>query len=125
MFYCMHLHNGIVVLYPCLLVLRLQFSFLNYSHCVRLFWEIKDKRKLGNKHDRSQWAQTEAQEVPSRHQAAPLCCVSNRALAQAAQGGYRVSSLEAFKSLLEMGLGSFCLSRGWTRYPPQVPSSLS
>jgi len=42
--------------------------------------------------DKGQWAQTEAQEVPSEHEEELLHSEGDGALAQAAQGGCRVSS---------------------------------
>jgi len=41
--------------------------------------------------DKGQWAQTEAQEVPSEHEEELLPSEGDRALAQAAQRGYGVS----------------------------------
>lgn len=50
------------------------------------------------------WAQTGAQEGPSEHQAAFLCCAGSGALAQDAQGGSGGSSLEIFKKTSGHGL---------------------
>ena len=41
--------------------------------------------------DKGQWAQTEEQEVPSEHEEEFLPSEGDRALAQAAQGGYEFS----------------------------------
>jgi len=51
--------------------------------------------------DKGQWAQTEAEEVPSEHEEELLPSEGDRALAQAAQGDCGVYSLEVFKIHLD------------------------
>jgi len=51
--------------------------------------------------DKGQWAQTEAQEVPSEHDEELLQSEGDGALEQAAQRGCRVSFLEIFKTRLD------------------------
>jgi len=55
--------------------------------------------------DKRQWVQTGRQEAPCEHQEALLCCMGNRALAQAAQRACGIS-LEIFKSHLHVVLGA-------------------
>jgi len=50
--------------------------------------------------DKGQWAQTEAQEVPSEHEEKLLYFEGDRALAQAAQRVVECPSLETFKTCL-------------------------
>ena len=57
-------------------------------------------------HGKRQWTEAGTQEVPPEHQEACLYCGGDRALAQAAQAGCGVSSLEIFKSHLDMDLGT-------------------
>lgn len=52
-----------------------------------------------------QWAQTGAQEAPSEHQEALLCCAGVGALAQVAHRGCGVSKEEISQSHLDTGLG--------------------
>ena len=56
--------------------------------------------------DKGQWAQTEAQEVPSEHEEELLHFEGDGALEQAAQGGCGVFFLEIFKTLLDAVLCS-------------------
>lgn len=55
--------------------------------------------------DDSWWAQTGTKEVLFEHQEAPLCCMGDWALAQAAQRGSGVSFLEILKNHLGVVLG--------------------
>ena len=58
--------------------------------------------------EKRQRAQTETQEVPSLHQEAFIYCTSARALAQVAQEGCAVCSLETFKSHPDTVLDTLC-----------------
>nr|XP_047909708.1 uncharacterized protein LOC125180947 [Anser cygnoides]XP_047909709.1 uncharacterized protein LOC125180947 [Anser cygnoides]XP_047909710.1 uncharacterized protein LOC125180947 [Anser cygnoides]XP_047909711.1 uncharacterized protein LOC125180947 [Anser cygnoides] len=75
-----------------------------------------------------QWAQTGAQEAPSEHQEALLCCAGARALAQVAHRGCGVSSLEISQSHLDIGLGPLLgvalLGQGGA-VGPEAPFNLS
>lgn len=59
-------------------------------------------------------------EVLSEHQEACLCFVGGGALAEAAQRGGGVTSLEIFRCDMDMGLGTLfwvsLLVRGWSRW---------
>ena len=77
--------------------------------------------------DKRQWAQTGTQEVPSEHHEAFLSCMGDSVLAEVAQRGHGISSLEIFKSclglrtLLQVALME---PKDWTRWPPEVPANL-
>lgn len=53
-----------------------------------------------------QCAQTRTQEVPTEHQTAFLCCAVEGALEQFAQRGCGISSLEIFRSCVDVVLGT-------------------
>ena len=74
--------------------------------------------------DKRQWAQTETQGVSSKHQEALLYCAGNGALAQIAQRGCGGSSLEIFKSRLDVGRDNL-LEQGLGQMDPEVPFSLN
>lgn len=50
---------------------------ISFQKNLTLLWKIKGKRKLENKQDRRQWAQTGTQVVLCKHQESFLCCVSD------------------------------------------------
>jgi len=70
--------------------------------------------------DKGQWAQTEAQEVPSEHEEELLPSEGDRALEQAAQGGCRVSFSGDIQTHpgcgpVQLAVGDPALAGGWTR----------
>ena len=69
--------------------------------------------------DKGQWAQTEAEEVPSEHEEELLLSEGDGALAQAAQGGCGVSFSGDIQALpgrgaVQPALGDPALAGGWT-----------
>jgi len=78
--------------------------------------------------DRRQWAQRGTQQIPSKHQAALLCCAETEPSYRLPRG-CGVPSLETFSSHLDMGLGTLLwaslLSRGWGKWSQRVlPASV-
>lgn len=73
--------------------------------------------------------QTGTQEAPSEHQAALLRYANNRTLAQTAQRGYRISSLESFQRGPDTGQGTFLwvfpLGQGLGQMDTEGPSHLN
>jgi len=69
----------------------------------------QDLSSGGQQHDQRQWAQPEAQELPSEHQETHFHCEGDQALAQIAQGGYGVSILEDIQKSFTHGPGQLAL----------------
>ena len=78
--------------------------------------------------EKGQWAQTEAQEVLPEHEEELLPSEGDGALAQAAQGGCRVSFSGDTQTLpgegpVQPAVGDPASSGGWARWSPEVPSN--
>ena len=75
-----------------------------------------------------QWAQTEAQEVPSEHEEELLPSEGDGVLAQAAQGGCGVSfsgDIQAppGRGPVQPAVGDPAWAGGWAGWPTEVPAS--
>ena len=78
--------------------------------------------------DKGQWAQTEAQEVPSEYEEDFLPSEGDGALEQAVQGGCGVSFSGDIQDPPGQGpvqpaVGDLASAGGWTRWPTEVPSN--
>ena len=72
--------------------------------------------------DKGQWAQTEAEEVPSEHEEEFLPSEGDGALEQAAQGGCGVWRYSR-PAWMRSSAASLLRQGRWTRWPTEVPSN--
>ena len=91
---------------------------LPYEERLRELGLFSLKKSGAQRQDKGQWAQTEAQEVPSEHEEELLHSECDGALEQAAQGGCGVSfsgDIQDPPGLVQPAVGDPALGGGWTR----------